>query len=125
MQRLWLSFVASVLALVLSFSFVLARESNPVWKAGRDGVAGDMEVLAARGEALFNTRGCIACHAVRGTGSTLGPDLSQVGTARDVRWLKRWLRETHEVMPGSRMPQIWLEPEEIDALTVYLSGLQD
>lgn len=123
MRRLMIFLVGSILLLVFSTGLVLARESNSVWKAGHEGVGGDMAALAAQGEVLFADRGCMACHAVRGKGENLGPDLSGIGDARHVRWLKKWLKETHTVVPGARMPQIFLEPDEIDALAVYLSRL--
>ncbi len=38
---------------------------------------------AARGKAFFEGKGgCTSCHRVRGTGSRVGPDLSEIGTLR-------------------------------------------
>ena len=34
---------------------------------------------APQGERLFQTKGCARCHAVRGSGGGVGPDLSKVG----------------------------------------------
>lgn len=42
--------------------------------------------LAARGEKLFQTRGCTACHTVGG-GRKVGPDLLGVTEERDFAWL--------------------------------------
>lgn len=42
--------------------------------------------LAARGEELFRTRGCTACHTVGG-GKKVGPDLQGVTEQRDFAWL--------------------------------------
>lgn len=38
--------------------------------------------LAARGEQLFRSKGCTACHTV-GDGRLVGPDLAEVTTRRD------------------------------------------
>lgn len=55
---------------------------------------------AARGEALFRGRGgCLACHVVRGTGGVIGPELTNVGAARGLAYLRRALRD-----PGAELP---------------------
>jgi putative heme-binding domain-containing protein len=44
---------------------------------------------AANGEALFWGRGqCANCHAVRGRGNRIGPDLTDIGLRRDVAYLR-------------------------------------
>jgi len=52
-----------------------------------------------RGQALFEGKaGCTSCHLVRGTGSHFGPDLSTVGSLRQLAELEQTLRD-----PGSRI----------------------
>ncbi len=51
--------------------------------AGRP--AGD----AARGAALFRSKGCIGCHRVSGEGGALGPDLTQIGKMRSIDHLRQ------------------------------------
>ncbi len=42
---------------------------------------------AARGRALFQSRGCIQCHAVRGEGGVVGPDLANIsGIDTPIEW---------------------------------------
>lgn len=47
--------------------------------AGTDGAApaADIEGDAARGRALFVSKGCVACHAVNEIGGTTGPPLDE------------------------------------------------
>ena len=69
--------------------------------AGRETAAdGD----ARRGQALFEGKGeCRDCHAVRGEGSRVGPDLSRIGLVRRAGELERALLDPlAEVQPENR-----------------------
>lgn len=105
--------------------------------------------LVTTGEGLFKTKGCGACHAVKGYsgGAIDKPDLTNFGLrhslaagvldmpfegadAADVRRanLIRWLRNPQEVKPGNYMPTLWseddpLRDEQIAAITEYLLSL--
>lgn len=46
----------------------------------------DGPALAARGEALFTSLGCVACHAISG-GRLVGPDLAGVTRKRDEAYI--------------------------------------
>jgi cytochrome c oxidase cbb3-type subunit 3 len=51
----------------------------------------------ARGEKLFHGKaGCIQCHAIRGNGGVLGPDLSQAGLTRSYAQLRESLLNPSE-----------------------------
>lgn len=42
---------------------------------------------ARRGQHLFESKGCVKCHAVRGEGGTVGPDLAQIaGLDTPIEW---------------------------------------
>jgi putative heme-binding domain-containing protein len=41
-----------------------------------------------RGQALYKQHGCNACHFIAGEGARLGPDLTYIGSARSVAYLK-------------------------------------
>ena len=62
----------------------------------------------ARGRALFEGKGqCLSCHQVRGNGSQLGPDLSDVGRLRRAAELERALVDpAKEVLPQNRMVNV-------------------
>jgi cytochrome c oxidase subunit 2 len=95
---------------------------------------------AAVGYGLFQSKGCIGCHAIAGypgAAGTLGPDLTHVGSRKHIvaGWLentpdnmRRWLRNPNEVKPDNIMGQAikegTLTQEEIDALTTYLESLK-
>lgn len=56
-----------------------------------------------RGQAIYDSKGCVACHIVRGKGASLGPDLSDVGARRSPAYLRRALLD-----PGAEAPDDFL-----------------
>jgi putative heme-binding domain-containing protein len=44
-----------------------------------------------RGRAVFEANGCSSCHIVNGTGSSLGPELTEVGARRGPQYLRKKL----------------------------------
>ena len=91
--------------------------------------------LAARGERLFTTKGCASCHSVAGTSAVGddGPDLTHVADreaigagARDntLLDLREWIADPHAIKDGVLMPAAQLDPDELDALVAYVSGLR-
>lgn len=95
---------------------------------------------AAVGYGLFQSKGCVGCHAIGGypgAASLIGPNLTHVGSRQHIvaGWLentpdnmKRWLRDPNEVKPDNIMGQAikagTLTEQEIDALTTYLESLK-
>lgn len=89
------------------------------------------EMLAEKGEELFQSKGCIACHTF-GKGRLAGPDLAGVTERRTFEWIYHQL-----VVPDSmtihdpaaqqlmaeymtQMPNLGLQPEDAKALYEYL-----
>ncbi|HEX9898250.1 MAG TPA: cbb3-type cytochrome c oxidase subunit II [Candidatus Methylomirabilis sp.] len=83
--------------------------------------------LLARGKQLYQEKGCVACHKVRGAGGSLGPDLSLVGTRRkDPAWHLKHFRDPQAISPGSTMPPFAALPEQdLQALTVFMLSLRE
>jgi cbb3-type cytochrome oxidase cytochrome c subunit len=89
----------------------------------------DYQPDAARGQQLFATRGCAACHQhegvkpVPGETSTFGPELSKINAkllpgAQGFNWLYTWLRDPQRYHPRSKMPNLYLEAEEVNKETI-------
>jgi cytochrome c oxidase cbb3-type subunit 3 len=57
----------------------------------------------ARGQAIYDSKGCSDCHIVRGQGASLGPDLSDVGARRSAAYLSEALLD-----PGASAPESFL-----------------
>lgn len=65
-------------------------------------VVGDI----AKGGQLF-TQNCSRCHTIRGRGTFLGPDLTDIGSRRSGFWLKRKLLDPQDdVTPGYALVRI-------------------
>src|SRR3984957_905628 len=57
----------------------------------------------ARGKSLFESKGCLNCHRVRGQGSRVGPDLSNVGARRKAADIERSIVDPNaEILPENR-----------------------
>ncbi len=95
--------------------------------------ATDAAVVAGRH--VFETQACINCHTISGTVGTgrFGPDLSHLmsrttlaagaveNTPQDLR---EWIRQPDSIKPGSLMPAMNLNDQQLDELTAYLSTLR-
>lgn len=95
---------------------------------------------AEQGREIFETQGCIGCHATDGSGSTgMAPNLAGFGD-RDLvagfrelneENLAQWIRDPDSVKlgagdssAGTFMPGYDLDDEEMSALVEYLQGLK-
>lgn len=116
---------------------VLERPEYDAWIAAqRQPARPPTGPVAARGQTLFSSLGCSACHTIRGTGATgvLGPDLTHVGSRttlgagilpNDIPAFLKWLTDLHRFKPGVKMPSFEMIPEEERlALATYLEGLE-
>jgi len=112
---------------------VQSRPEYDRWLSELQQPAGDQ---GHPGEDVFETRGCGACHTIRGTrfDGVVGPDLTRFGSRRSIgaavlrntpENLRRWITETHVVKPGVEMPAFdSIAREELEVLVDYLEGLR-
>jgi putative heme-binding domain-containing protein len=57
----------------------------------------------AHGKSLFESKGCLNCHRVRGHGSRVGPDLSNIGARRKAAEIERSIVDPNaEILPENR-----------------------
>jgi len=82
----------------------------------------DMQKL---GWKVFQEQGCVSCHAIKGAGGKLGPDLAGIGARRDADYLRRWIRNPQSIKPGVAMPPYPnIPPDQFDALIDFIGALE-
>jgi mono/diheme cytochrome c family protein len=91
------------------------------------------EALAKRGQAVFRSKGCNACHTM-GQRKSTGPDLVGATERRDLDWLTRFLTDPGPMLDsdpvaqellkefrGQRMPNMRLNEQEVQAVIHYIA----
>jgi cytochrome c oxidase subunit II len=93
----------------------------------------DPRLEAAR--TTFLSLNCINCHTVSGTVAkgTFGPDLSHLMSRatlasgmvpNTIENLRAWVKDPQTIKQGSLMPNMQLNPRELDQVVTYLSSLK-
>lgn len=77
------------------------------------------------GARLYAENECASCHRIRGEGAPSGPDLSFIGQARTLDWLRTYVRDPDRLNPAAAMPpHKGLSDNELDAIAAYLHSLR-
>jgi cytochrome c oxidase subunit 2 len=87
-----------------------------------------------RGQQVFLSHACASCHTIAGSpaGGHVGPDLTHVAgryevaaTHANVRGaLQGWVADPQGMKPGTRMPRVAMNADELDDLVAYLETLR-
>jgi mono/diheme cytochrome c family protein len=87
--------------------------------------------IAEKGEELFKTKGCIACHTIGG-GRLTGPDLAGVTERRNLEWIQKMILNPDEMLEKDpiarellatymvKMTNQNVAPEQAQAIIMYL-----
>ncbi len=89
---------------------------------------------AQEGRAVFLRNACISCHTIAGTSATgrFGPDLTHLASRDTIASgsvdntppnLRNWIADPNLLKPGSLMPSMHLNDQDLDAITAYLTTL--
>jgi cytochrome c oxidase subunit 2 len=90
---------------------------------------------AADGAQAFQAKGCAGCHTITGTPAAgkIGPNLTHFASRHTMAGsifestpqnLRAWLKDPPAVKPGSIMPNLNLNEQELDVLVAYLQSLK-
>lgn len=112
---------------------VETREDFDKWVANQQLPAAQQDSVA-QGQQVFESTACVNCHTIAGTNAKgkFGPDLTHLmsretiasGTATNNREnLRQWIKDPEVFKPGSLMPAMQLNDQELDAVTAYLMTL--
>lgn len=93
------------------------------------------DAAVAPGRRVFEATACINCHSISGTAANgrFGPDLTHLMSRRTIASgaaentpenLRLWIRTPDAIKPGSLMPAMNLNEQDVDALVRYLETLQ-
>jgi cytochrome c2 len=77
-----------------------------------------------KGEKVYKDAKCSVCHKVGSTGGKMGPELTKVGTTRDLAWLSKYLVNPKAENPKNKMPPVKAKGADLDDLIAYLLSLK-
>ena len=114
--------------------YVQTPEEFDAWvKNQQQQAVNDEKVVAGRH--VFETQACMNCHTISGTAATgrFGPDLTHLmsrdtlasgATTNTQDHLREWIRDPDTYKPGSLMPAMQLNDQQLDQVMAYLSTLR-
>jgi nitric oxide reductase subunit C len=77
------------------------------------------------GAAVFQTRGCMNCHSLHGTGGSFGPALDTIGKKMSREQIEHYIRNPKAVNPKAMMPaQTTLSEKEFEEVAGFLANLK-
>ena len=78
------------------------------------------------GAAVFQTKGCMNCHSLQGTGGTFGPALDHIGAGMSKEEIGKYVRNPKAVDPSSKMPpqKDNLTDRELEEVSRFLAELK-
>ena len=77
----------------------------------------------SRAMRIFEERDCLSCHKLRGRGGDGSQDITYAGDLHDAQWHYQLFASPRSLIPPSGMPDMGLEPEEIESLVFLMTSL--
>lgn len=119
--------VVGLLLLLLAWPPLEAQQKAPARQAPhmmREAQVGDPAV----GKQLFQKKGCINCHSIKGEGGTVGPDLGRIQHTHNIYQMAAimWNHSTQmrEVMEEKHIKRPEFKGDEYTHLLAYLHSLE-
>ena len=73
------------------------------------------------GEQLFHTEGCVTCHRFKGTGGSMGPDLTAITQIKSNSAIVSYLKNPEQYNQQARMPSFaHLSKSKRKAIALFL-----
>ncbi|MBI1321251.1 MAG: c-type cytochrome [Candidatus Hydrogenedens sp.] len=124
----WLALTTGLLLLAAALAF--ARWQNPLEGAPPATAPAPAPALVSEGSAVYEAQGCALCHAIGGEGDPQHP-LDGIGARLSPERIRGFIAPA-EAMRASLPAEVFefkqqfrdLPPEDLDALSAYLSSLR-
>jgi cytochrome c oxidase subunit 2 len=112
------------------------RPAFDAWREAQLAPAVEPQDAEARlGRDVFLSQPCMMCHRIRGTtaGGRVAPELTHLGSRETLAAgtlpltrgsLAAWIADPQAVKPGSNMPRVDLNADQLNAVVAYLEGLK-
>ena len=98
-----------------------AMDSFSKWFAGE----GQKKEQVTSGELLImNKKSCLGCHQLNEEGGRIGPNLNRSSFNYTPEWIYAWISNPQAFHPGTKMPNLGLEPQEARAISAFLSSFE-
>jgi cytochrome c oxidase subunit 2 len=105
------------------------------WEHQLQPAAAPTTPAALAGYRYVTQRQCAMCHTIAGTpaGGSIGPDLTHLASRRSIAAgtlpmgegnLYGWVADPQSIKPGTKMPTMNLEPDELHSVVAYLETLK-
>jgi ubiquinol-cytochrome c reductase cytochrome b subunit len=92
--------------------------------ASASGIAVPVDSSVGKGQAIFTSQGCNACHGDNGIGTAAAPKLVGVASKYDAAKIEALLRTPSKPMTLGGMSAVDVKPDEMSALVAYLESLK-
>ena len=73
---------------------------------------------------VINKKSCLGCHQLNDEGGRIGPNLNRSSFNYKPEWLYAWISNPQNFRPGTRMPNLGLEPKEAREIASFLVSFQ-
>ena len=102
--------------------FPAEPDMAPAMASATEAIASDSTLNAAPD---YFKSVCIGCHAVEGHGGLVGPALDGVADRYEPDYLRKWVSDPQAVKPGTTMPNLGIQGDDLEAILNYLGTLKE
>jgi len=118
--------LAAVAWTALTVAAIKTTPKTPETQASALLGSGEWTQLSPTGLAgigYFREESCSACHNLTDGSPKVGPNLANIGRRKSAEWMIAHFKNPSEVVPGSAMPPIQLNNDQLNALSAFLLQL--
>jgi uncharacterized membrane protein len=92
-------------------------------RTGQPGGTAANTALASAALPIFNAK-CAGCHTLKGSGGTMGPDLTHEGSRHDAGWIAIQVQNPRSHPQSAQMPEVSMPAKDRELVARYLASLK-